>query len=223
MPNFGRHATRKGSSGISNIVLQKKEDAIDEFQSGVIGPKVWSYLFLESGFSVPTGWTSLIPSTESLKNIEHAKEEMVILGINKINRFKIDGFFWGNLGVAFKHDLSENFSSGQYLQKGLGIEEGVYVGNPNGISLGDNLKTQKTSLGPNSFIPFMGLQMIPEAVHYILFDKFLNPNHMVRCHCALNLKKSVLVGGGDKAIRIIESGVSSKRIALGCMRRVFVE
>ena len=223
MPNFGRHATKKGSVGVSNIVLQKKEDAIEEFKNGIIGPKTWNYLFLESGFSVPMGWASTVPSMESLKGVERSKGEMVILGINKINKFKIDGFFWGNLGVAFKHDLSDNFSSNQYLQRGLGVEDGVYVGNPNGILLGDHLEIQKTSLQPDSFIPFMGLQMIPEAVHYILFDKFLNPNHMVRCHCALNLKKHVLVGGGDKAIRIVESGVPAKKIALGSMRRVYVE
>ncbi len=224
MPNFARHAsaTRKGSAHVSNIALQQKENAIEEFQSGVIGPKVWQYLFSQAGISVPFGWFSTVPSSESLKKVERSAEEMTILAVGCVNRFKIDGFFWGNLGISFKQNfLTNGFSPNQYLQKGFGVEDGIYVGNPNGISLGDHPEIQKTSLGPDSFVPFVGLQMIPEAVHRVLFDKFLNPNHVVRCHCVL--KNTVLVGGGDKEIRIVQSGIHASRIALGSMRRVFIE
>ena len=224
MPNFGRYSVR-GSKYVSNIMLQKKESAIYEFQNGIIGPKVWQYLFSKAGISIPVGWFSTIPSTESLERIERSEGEMVIICINKIERIKVNGFFWGNLGVSF--NFKQNFSTStnglsvnvnQYLQRGFGVENGVYVGNPSGIFLG-NVEAQKESLDHDS-IPLVGLQIVPEVVHYVLFGKFLNPNHFVRCHCFF--KNNVFVGGGDKAIRIVDSGIHPTRIALGSMRRVYV-
>lgn len=224
MPKFTQHATKKGSNGISNVLLQQKEDAMNEFKSGVIGPKVWKYLLVHTGVSLPLGWESFLPSSESLQNVERSEGEMVILSLQKVGRSKLNGFFWGNLGITFKTDFSSNgFSLNQYLQMGMGVEEGVYVGNPSGFMLGEKPTLQKQAVldKGDSFVPFVGLQVIPEAVHRVLFDRFLNPNHVVRCNCPI--KNSVLVGGGDSSIRIVDSGIPSSKIALGCMRRVFVE
>ena len=220
----GHISTRRGSRGVSNALLQQKNNAIAEFNEGVIGLQVWKYLFMCAGVSYPVGWESFFPSSESLRKVGRSKGEMVILSLQKIGSFKLNGLFWGNLGVTFKTDFSSNgFSLNQYLQMGMGIEEGVYIGNPSGVMLGEKAEVQKKAIldQGDAFIPFVGLQIIPEAVHRVLFDRFLNPNHVVRCNCPI--KNNVLVGGGDSSIRIVDSGIHYSKVSLGCMKRVFIE
>ncbi|MFA7201511.1 MAG: hypothetical protein WC099_00680 [Candidatus Paceibacterota bacterium] len=211
--NKGKNCTQK--------VLQLKKKAQLEFKEGIIGPHTWELLFLQAEISIPDNFLSTIPSTESLKNVKRSSEEMVLIGLNKVGSVQINGLFWEKLGVSFKNDLTSNdFDFNKFLQVGFCVEEGVYIAKPSGVSLGKKPLEQKQDLEEDSFVPFMGLQIIPEAVHKNLFDKFLNRNHMVRCNSVY--KNTVLVGGGDHVIRLADTGIHPSRVSLGMAKRVYV-
>lgn len=215
--------SKMGSKHVQNAVKKFYDDAVLEFEDGIIGPKVWSFLFAAAGISTGPGWIlKNVPTTDLLKKIPKKEGEIVITTVKSVNNVSVNGLFWGKLEVPFQNNLPMNgISWRRYLQTGFAHERGVFIGNPSGIALGLNHDEQKTCLGENDFIPFLGLQIIPEAVHFLLRGEFLNKNHAVKCHSIIG--KHVMVGGGDSSLKIYSEGIHPSRIALGKMRKVFIE
>ncbi len=217
--------SKMGSKNVQNAVKKTYEDALREFEDGIIGQDVWSFLFTAAGLPIPPGLVKkTLPHSQDLKGIKRENGEMIITTIGNIkNGISINGLFWGRLGVSFKNNFSiDGPSWRRYLQTGFAHEVGIFVGNPAGVGKGLDLTIHRgTLLGDDHFVPFSGLQVIPESVHYLLKGEFLNKNHVVLCNDVF--RKNVMIGGGDSHLKMYDKGVCPHVVSLGKMRKVFID